>query len=65
MDKEKAQQILNLVEKSINQVKKSAYQEQFMLNTKEIDMLYLQILNLLYEKQKRTQNLIENNLSHK
>lgn len=61
MNKDQAQKIYNEVEKAISQVRNSAHQEQFILNSKEFDNIYLQVLNLLEEKRRRTKNLIDNN----
>jgi len=59
MDKEKAQQILNLVERALSEVRNAAYQEKFILGTKRKDILYSQVLNLLIEKKRRTEGFLE------
>lgn len=61
MTKDQAQKIYNQVEKSISQIRNSAHQEQFILNSKEFDNIYLQVLNLLEEKRRRTKNLMDRN----
>lgn len=59
MDKEKAQQILNLVERALSEVRNAAYKEKFILGTKRKDILYSQVLNLLIEKKRRTKGFLE------
>ena len=59
MNKEKAQQILNLVERALSEVRNAAYKEKFILGTKRKDVIYSQILNLLIEKKRRTEGFLE------
>ena len=59
MDKEKAQQILNLVERALSEVRNAAYKEKIILGTKRKDILYSQVLNLLIEKKRRTEGFLE------
>jgi|688.fasta_scaffold174084_3 hypothetical protein len=55
MDQKEAQEIYNLSERAINRVRDCAYQEQFILKTKSIDVLYSQVLTILEKKRLRSE----------
>lgn len=55
MDQKEAQEIYNLAERAINRVRDCAYQEQFILKTKSIDVLYSQVLTILEKKRLRAE----------
>ena len=55
MNQKEAQLIYNLVEGAIFKVRDCAYREQFILQTKSIDVLYSQVLTLLEKKRLRAE----------
>jgi hypothetical protein len=55
MNKRDAQLIYNLVEGTIFKVRDCAHKEQFILGSKEIDIIYSQVLILLEEKRLRAE----------
>ena len=59
MNKKDAQEIYNLTERAINRVRDCAYREQFILESKSIDTIYSQVLNLLEEKRLRAKAFLD------
>lgn len=61
MNKEKAQLIYELAEGAISKIKACAYKEQALTdsNSKSIDTLYAQVLNLLEEKRLRAEAFLK------
>lgn len=55
MNQKEAQEIYNLVERAIKRVRDCAYMEQFILESKSIDVLYSQVLTLLEQKRIRAE----------
>jgi hypothetical protein len=55
MNQKEAQEIYNLTERAINRVRDCAYMEQFILESKSIDVLYSQVLTLLEQKRIRAE----------
>ncbi len=58
MNQKEAQEIYNLVERAIHRVRDCAYREQFILESKSIDILYSQVLSLLEEKRLRAEAFV-------
>ncbi len=52
------QEILDITERAIDKIRDCAHQEQFILNSKEFDNIYLQVLNLLERKRSREESLL-------
>ena len=55
MNQKEAQEIYNLAERAIYRIRDCAYQEQFILGSKEIDTIYSQVLILLEQKRLRAE----------
>lgn len=58
MNQKEAQEIYNLVEGAIFKVRDCAHKEQFILESKSIDILYSQVLSLLEEKRLRAEAFV-------
>ena len=55
MNQRESQIIYNLIESAITEIRDCAEQEQFILESKEIDTIYAQVLSLLEEKRLRAE----------
>lgn len=58
MNQKQAQEIYNLVERTIFKVRDCAHKEQFITGSKSVDTLYSQVLNLLEKKRLRAESFL-------
>ena len=61
MNQKQAQEIYNLSERAINNIREYAHREMFILQSKEIDTIYAQVLNLLEQKRIRSEGFLNRN----
>ena len=58
MNQKQSQIVYNLIEGAITKVRDCAKQEQFILESRSIDTIYSQVLNLLEQKRLRAEAFV-------